>query len=91
MSNTGSQSRYIFAQSQNTYEVDGKQPDSLLKHAIEKVYDVVVLDPKEFITSHSGADFDLARIMANFKLHCPDYDEELKEGIGSKACYLHQE
>lgn len=56
-----------------TYEVVGSKPQNLLAHSIAKEYTITGLTPDNFIKTHSGLDFDIQALRAEFRKHCTDY------------------
>lgn len=60
-----------------SYEVSGAKPESLFAHGIAKEFTITGITPQDFINTHTGLDFDIDDLRANFKKHCTDYQESL--------------
>lgn len=68
-----------------TYEVVGSKPQSLITHGVSKEFQITGISPQDFITKHSGLDFDIISLMNEFKKHCDDYNTDLSLDKPSKA------
>lgn len=68
-----------------SYEVVGSKPESLIAHAVSKEFNITGISPDDFITKHSGLDFDVTKLRTEFKKHCDDYMTDLALEQRSKA------
>lgn len=55
----------------------GQVPTSLLNHVVAKDYIMLGVTPNDFIKHHGSSEFNLAKLQADFKTICTDYDDPL--------------
>ena len=58
--------------------VSETMPDTLARHGIAEVYDIVGMTPEEFTKEFSGQAFDYLDLQKKFKKHCKDYNMALQ-------------
>lgn len=68
-----------------SYEVVGSKPEALLAHGMPKEFSITGITPENFISTHSGLDFDLESLRVEFKKHCTDYMQDLVYNSKSQA------
>ena len=68
-----------------TVKVSGTMPETLARHGIAEVYDVVGITPEKFTKEFSGQAFYYLDLQKKFKKHCKDYNNALQLQTKSMA------
>lgn len=67
------------------YHAMGSKPEALAAHLIDKTYEITGISPDDFTKKHAADQFDYAKLQADFKTHCIDYQEPLQPGLASMS------
>lgn len=59
------------------FSVAGAKPNDLMNHLLARQYTITGITAADFIKHHGGQAIDLPELQKQFKLHCPDYMEEI--------------